>query len=232
MKVVQAPASWGGRAAPRTVDVDSPPRARLVATTTLPTRHGPFSVGVFHHDDDDRDHLVIHRGDVGGHDLLVRVHSECFTGEVLGSLMCDCAAQLDDGLRRIAECGRGLLIYLRQEGRGIGLSAKLRAYALQAEGADTVEANLALGLPVDARRYEAAAAALRMLEVGSIRLLTNNPDKLEQLRHLGIDVRERVATVLAPNEHNLRYLKCKSTRMGHRLALEQAASSSAVVDPT
>jgi 3,4-dihydroxy 2-butanone 4-phosphate synthase/GTP cyclohydrolase II len=196
----------------------------VVARTRLPTRHGQFGMLVFRHVDDPAcDHVVLTMGDLTMGDMaapdpLVRVHSECLTGEVLGSLRCDCAAQLDDALGRIAREGRGVLVYLRQEGRGIGLAAKLNAYALQDRGLDTVEANVALGLPVDGRRYHAAAGILATLGVTSVRLLTNNPDKLASLASLGIAVSERVATVVATTPFNRSYLESKRDKLGHRLS--------------
>src|SRR5262249_44509033 len=149
------------------------------AETDLPTRWGVFRISVVRWGAElDKEHVALQMGDIRGADVLVRVHSECMTSEVLGSLKCDCAEQLDSALHRIARTRRGLLIYLRQEGRGIGLSNKIRAYALQARGLDTVDANRALGLPDDARRYDAAAAVLSHFGVRSIRLMTNNPAKV------------------------------------------------------
>jgi GTP cyclohydrolase II len=152
---------------------------------------------------------------------LVRLHSECLTGDVLGSLRCDCGEQLDAALELIGESDSGVLLYLRQEGRGIGLTNKIRAYALQDTGLDTVEANLALGLPVDDREYVSAAAILRHLGIRQVRLLTNNPLKSHALEEHGITVVERVPLLVPPNPNNIRYLHTKAARMGHCLNLSQ-----------
>jgi GTP cyclohydrolase II len=194
-----------------------PRTAVLVAEAPLPTRHGTLRCSVFHHALDPADHVVVSCGDVRGDDVLVRVHSECLTSEVLGSLRCDCAGQLDAALARIAAAGRGAVVYLRQEGRGIGLANKIRAYALQDRGLDTVDANRALGLPADARRYDAAAAVLARLGVRSIRLLTNNPAKHEALAALGVAVREVLPLVVAATPHSAAYLATKRERMRHAL---------------
>ena len=170
-------------------------------------------------DDPGREHVAIVLGDVRGEDVLVRMHSECMTSEVFGSLKCDCAEQLRAAMDEIQREGRGVLVYLRQEGRGIGLSNKLRAYALQREGLDTVDANDALGLPIDARRYEGAAAMLRQLGVESVRLLTNNPDKVEALASSGIPVRA-VPLVVPASAESLSYLESKRDRMRHQLPRE------------
>lgn len=165
----------------------------IVASTTLPTHHGEFRFLVFrHHDDPSKEHVALVRGDVTGHDVLVRVHSECLTSEVFGSLKCDCASQLDLALIRVACEGRGAVVYLRQDGRGIGLTDEIRAYEREARGLDTIDANRALLLPVDARRYGAAAALLRELGVASVRLMTNSPAKVAALQELGTVVRARV----------------------------------------
>jgi GTP cyclohydrolase II len=184
----------------------------------LPTRHGEFRTLVFHEArDPSKEHVAVIRGDVTGTGVLVRIHSECLTGEVLGSLKCDCGAQLERALESVALAGRGLVVYLRQEGRGIGLGNKLRAYALQAQGLDTVEANLALDLPEDARTYDAAAALLRELGVGSVRLMTNNPRKVRGLEALGVPVVERVPHVVFSHPLSHGYLETKRTRMEHVL---------------
>ena len=154
-------------------------------------------------------------------DVLVRVHSECLTGEVLGSLRCDCRPQLDLALQRVAEVGCGVVVYLRgHEGRGIGLMSKLNAYALQDEGCDTVQANVALGLDVDSRNYVAAAAILRDLGIDRGRLMTNNPRKCEGLSRLGVTVVERVPLTTSPHEENERYLRAKQIWLGHLLGLD------------
>jgi 3,4-dihydroxy 2-butanone 4-phosphate synthase/GTP cyclohydrolase II len=151
----------------------------------------------------------------------VRLHSECLTGDTFGSLRCDCGEQLDAALEQIARAGFGVLLYLRQEGRGIGLANKVRAYALQEQGMDTVDANVALGLPVDGRDYRAAAAVLRALGMDRVRLLTNNPLKREALEGQGVQVAERVPLVMPPNATNLSYLHTKASRMGHFLNLDE-----------
>ena len=160
------------------------------------------------------------RGDVrGGHNVLARVHSECFTGEVLHSLKCDCREQLDQALHRIADAERGVVIYLRQEGRGIGLGNKIRAYALQQQGVDTVDANVKLGFPPDGRRYHVAAEILDLLGVASIALMTNNPEKVAALQKDGVAVALRVPMVINPNDHNRDYLRTKNRRMGHLIEM-------------
>lgn len=166
------------------------------------------------------EHVALVRGAVeAGAPALVRVHSECLTGEVLGSLRCDCRDQLEWALDRIAAEGRGVLVYLRQEGRGIGLGNKVRAYALQADGLDTFDANRRLGFADDLRHYDYAAAMLRHLGVASIELLTNNPRKVEELRQNGIDVKKRVAVPSPVTPHNQSYLAAKKRRSGHLIDL-------------
>jgi len=193
------------------------------ADAEIPTFHGPFRLLVYR-DADAKDgdspnaeeHMAIVRGDVAGaSNVLCRVHSECWTSEVLGSMKCDCREQFEVALERIAAEGTGVLVYLRQEGRGIGLGNKVRAYALQAAGADTVEANLALGFDADARNYDLAAAILADLGVRSIRLLTNNPIKVHDLRSAGVIVSERIAHWVGENQHNAAYLAVKRRKMGH-----------------
>ena len=182
----------------------------------LPTQWGEFDLHGLVDARTGAEHAAMSLGRLDdGAPVLIRVHSECLTGDTLYSLKCDCGAQLEGGLKAIAEAGRGVLLYLRQEGRGIGLVNKIRAYALQQAGADTVEANRLLGLPDDARDYAVAADMLRQLGVGQVRLLTNNPAKVEALRRLGIEVVERVPLHTPPNPHNAGYLKTKSRRMGH-----------------
>jgi GTP cyclohydrolase II len=182
----------------------------------VPTEYGTFRVIVYREANTDVEHCAIVHGDVdGARDLLVRVHSECFTGDVLHSLKCDCRQQLDQALRRIAATDRGAVLYLRQEGRGIGLGNKIRAYALQQQGVDTVDANLRLGFAADARSYEVASDMLRDLNVVSVALLTNNPAKVRALRADGVMVSKRVSMTVEPNEHNQGYLDTKRDRMGH-----------------
>ncbi len=189
---------------------------RRLAGANLPTRYGTFEV--FAYDGAERgEHLALTLGVVDdGEPVLVRAHSECLTGDVLGSARCDCGEQLDVSLRLLQEQGRGVLLYLRQEGRGIGLANKISAYALQEErGLDTVEANLALGLPEDARDYRAAAEMLLDLGVRRARLLTNNPAKVEGLGRHGVEVVERVPLRISPSLSNLGYLRTKREKMGH-----------------
>ncbi len=165
---------------------------------------------------DPREHIAIVRGDVaGGTNVITRVHSECWTSEVLGSLKCDCREQLNAALEKIAAEGTGVIVYLRQEGRGIGLGNKIRAYALQNHGADTVEANLQLGFEPDARSYDIAGAMLADLGVKSVRLLTNNPLKVNGVRAAGVEVAERVSHWVGENQHNAEYLAVKRRKMGH-----------------
>jgi GTP cyclohydrolase II len=198
---------------------------RRYAEANLPTEYGTFRVLVYREGAAGRDgappveHMAITCGDVSGDDVLVRVHSECWTGEVLHSLKCECREQLDVALRSIASEGRGAVFYLRQEGRGIGLGDKIRAYKLQEQGIDTVDANRMLGLPDDTRRYHAAAFMARDLGIRSVRLLTNNPEKVQRLRAEGVPIRERVPVHIEPNEHNVGYLLAKSRRMGHALSI-------------
>jgi 3,4-dihydroxy 2-butanone 4-phosphate synthase / GTP cyclohydrolase II len=189
------------------------------AQTRMPTRHGEFTAYGYRSLIDDSEHLALVYGDISGPEpVLTRVHSECLTGDVFGSQRCDCGPQLDDAMQRVAAAGRGVVVYLRgHEGRGIGLVAKLEAYALQDAGRDTVDANLELGLPADARHYGAASQVLRDLGVSRVRLLTNNPEKAEALADFGITVDARVALAPRPNPHNLRYLRTKRDRMGHQL---------------
>ncbi|MBO0842580.1 MAG: GTP cyclohydrolase II, partial [Nocardioides sp.] len=189
------------------------------AVTRLPTSHGDFTAYGYQTTDDGVEHIALVRGEVSGCDpVLVRVHSECLTGDVFGSQRCDCGPQLEEALARISAAGCGVVVYLRgHEGRGIGLLAKLQAYALQDGGRDTVDANLDLGLPADARHYGAASQILRDLKIDSVRLLTNNPDKVRHLEAYGVEVAERVPLTPRPNDHNLAYLMTKRDRMGHDL---------------
>ncbi|WP_053913420.1 bifunctional 3,4-dihydroxy-2-butanone-4-phosphate synthase/GTP cyclohydrolase II [Streptomyces sp. TP-A0875] len=195
------------------------PTVRREAEVSLPTRHGAFTAYGYRSTVDGVEHVALVHGDLGdGRDVLVRLHSECLTGDVFGSQRCDCGPQLDASLDRIRSEGRGVVVYLRgHEGRGIGLMSKLRAYELQERGRDTLDANLELGLPADARDYGAGARILRDLGVGTVLLLTNNPDKAAALTRHGIDVTERVPMPVQAGEHNLRYLRTKRDRMGHDL---------------
>ncbi len=183
----------------------------------IPTKEGTFQLCLYHNNRDEKEHLALVSGDVAGENVLVRIHSECFTGDVLGSRRCDCGEQLHLAMERIAEEGRGVIVYLRQEGRGIGLLDKLRAYNLQDEGYDTVEANLMLGHQADERNYDIGVAILRDLGVKSVRLLTNNPAKIEALETLGMPVVERVPLIATIHDENRHYLETKARRMNHLL---------------
>ena len=190
----------------------------IPADARLPTSQGNFRIRVFHEETTNLDHVALTLGDMRGPDpVLVRVHSECLTGDAFGSLRCDCGPQLDTALARIQEVGWGCLVYLRQEGRGIGLHAKIQAYNLQDQGADTLDANLLLGHPVDARDYRIAAEILREVGINRVCLLTNNPDKTLQLQSLDIDVIESMPLVTGVSDDNREYLITKAERMGHSI---------------
>lgn len=193
-----------------------------VATSRLPTRHGEFQIHVYRPVDETVEHVAIVKGEMKGQEqVLVRVHSECLTGDILGSLRCDCGEQLDAAMARIAAAGQGAVLYLRgHEGRGIGLANKIRAYQLQDEGRDTVEANLALGLPVDTRDYQVAAQILADLGVKSIRLMTNNPKKMNKLAEYGVRIAERIPMITPHTPHNVAYLRTKQEKLGHFLDFE------------
>tara|TARA_B100001179_G_scaffold171342_1_gene126770 strand:- start:478 stop:1113 length:636 start_codon:yes stop_codon:yes gene_type:complete len=191
----------------------------IPADARLPTEHGDFRIRVFHEDETGLDHVALVLGDMSGPDpVLVRVHSECLTGDAFGSLRCDCGAQLDAALRQIQEVGWGCLVYLRQEGRGIGLHAKIQAYNLQDMGADTIEANLILGHPVDARDYKIASEMLEAVGIDRVCLLTNNPDKIKQLTEHRINVVERMPLVVGVGNDNMEYLATKVEKMGHKIS--------------
>jgi GTP cyclohydrolase II len=201
---------------------DPVPTVTLHAEAGLPTRFGNFNVAVFEVDGSPGEIAALTHGSFDRDALpLVRLHSECLTGDVLGSLRCDCGQQLAEALSLIAAEPSGVLLYLPQEGRGIGLANKIRAYALQEGGLDTVDANLALGLPVDRRDYAAAALILQSLGLRRVRLLTNNPLKSAALERHGIQVVERVPIAVPPNPINRAYLRTKADRMGHLLAFER-----------
>ncbi|MFE9249498.1 bifunctional 3,4-dihydroxy-2-butanone-4-phosphate synthase/GTP cyclohydrolase II [Streptomyces sp. NPDC007088] len=201
------------------------PLVRREARVRLPTEHGEFTAYGYRSTADGVEHVALVHGDLGdGENVLVRVHSECLTGDVFGSLRCDCGPQLAASMRRITEEGRGVVVYLRgHEGRGIGLLSKLRAYELQELGRDTLDANLELGLPADARDYGAGARVLDDLGVRSLRLLTNNPDKSGALTRHGLTVLAREPMPVQAGEDNLRYLRTKRDRMGHELPWLDAA---------
>ena len=184
----------------------------------LPTEHGEFNIRVFHESDTGLDHVALTMGDMTGPEpVLMRVHSECLTGDAFGSLRCDCGPQLDAAMKAIADKGWGVVLYLRQEGRGIGLHAKIQAYHLQDQGADTLDANLMLGLPGDARNYRIASTMLEAIGVSDVCLLSNNPDKAEQLEKYGISVVERMPLVVGIGSSNRDYLQTKVERMGHKI---------------
>jgi GTP cyclohydrolase II len=191
------------------------------AEAEVPTEYGPVRTNVYRVGTSipAEEHVALVVGDVAAEDapVLTRVHSECWTGEVLRSHKCDCRAQLDSALQAIAKAGRGVVVYLRQEGRGIGLGNKVRAYALQNEGADTVEANRLLGFEDDPREYDVAIAILRDLGVARVALMTNNPRKVSGLEAGGIEIAERIALKAEPNPHNADYLAIKAKKLGHAL---------------
>ena len=205
-----------GAPAVATADAPPSPAAGTLVSCKLPTQWGEFDLHGLVDAKTGQEHAAMSLGRLDdGEPVLTRMHSECLTGDTLYSLKCDCGEQLEAGLQAIAKAGRGVLLYLRQEGRGIGLVNKIRAYALQQAGADTVEANRLLGLPDDARDYAIAAELLGHLGVKRVRLLTNNPAKVDALQRLGIEVVERVPLHIEPNAHNRGYLQTKSRRMGH-----------------
>ncbi len=191
---------------------------RLVAMAELPTRFGQFHIVAFENNRDGKEHVAITKGDViGASNVPVRLHSECLTGDVMGSLRCDCRDQLEAALKKIGRMEKGVVLYLRQEGRGIGLTNKIRAYSLQDEGLDTVEANLALGFRDDERDYAVAAHMLMSLQIQSVQLMTNNPKKIDQLKRNGIQVNGRIPHIMEPNEHNRFYLETKAAKSGHMI---------------
>lgn len=189
-----------------------------IAESILPTQFGEFRISVYNAADG-KEHVVLSMGDLKGEPPLIRIHSECLTGDALFSLRCDCGAQLEAALEKISEEGRGAVLYLRQEGRGIGLGNKIRAYALQDRGADTVEANHQLGFPADAREYSLAIELLKCLDLCHIKLMTNNPRKFDALKAAGIEVVERIALESGRNPHNAKYLDAKRAKLGHWLTL-------------
>jgi len=192
---------------------------RHVATASLPTQHGPFVIHAYESLIDGQAHVALVRGDIGeGADVMVRVHSKCLTGDVFHSTRCDCGPQLDAAMQRIAAEGRGVLLYLHQEGRGIGLANKIRAYELQDQGYDTVEANERLGFKPDQRDYGIGAQILRDLGVRTMRLLTNNPRKFIGLEGYGLSVAESLPLEVLPSEFTRRYLKTKKEKLGHKLS--------------
>jgi GTP cyclohydrolase II len=191
---------------------------RIEAIADLPTRFGEFHIVAFSNSLDDKEHVAIFKGDIlNAENVPVRLHSECLTGDVMGSYRCDCRDQLEHALKKVNKMGTGIVLYLRQEGRGIGLTNKIRAYSLQDQGLDTVEANVALGFRDDERDYKIAAEMLKALKVNSVRLMTNNPKKIEQLKLHGITINERLPHILPTNKHNRAYLKTKVAKSGHMI---------------
>ncbi|WP_306320699.1 MULTISPECIES: bifunctional 3,4-dihydroxy-2-butanone-4-phosphate synthase/GTP cyclohydrolase II [unclassified Streptomyces] len=207
----------------------SEPTVKREATVQLPTAFGEFTAYGYRSTVDGVEHVALVHGEIGdGEEVLARIHSECLTGDVFHSLRCDCGPQLEESMRRIVDEGRGVVVYLRgHEGRGIGLVSKLRAYELQEQGRDTLDANLELGLPADARDYAAGAQILGDLGVRSLRLMTNNPDKTDALTRHGLKVTAREPMPVTAGEHNLRYLRTKRDRMGHDLPWLDASAASA-----
>lgn len=190
--------------------------AKRVIETKMPTKYGDFNIYGFVNEETGEHHVALVKGEVNkDKPVLVRVHSECLTGDALGSKRCDCGEQYDAAMKRIAEEGNGVLLYMRQEGRGIGLINKLKAYALQDKGIDTVDANLMLGFPADMRKYDVAASILKNIGVKKMRLMTNNPEKIKALEEFGLEVVERVPIIMNHNEKNEFYLRTKKERMHH-----------------
>jgi GTP cyclohydrolase II len=191
---------------------------KVFASAALPTRYGQFRIVAFVNNRDGKEHIAIVQGDVTGKKgVLTRIHSECLTGDVFGSLKCDCGPQLDRALEEIAQDEVGLILYMRQEGRGIGLANKVKAYSLQDGGMDTVEANRHLGFDDDLRDYEISAEMIKLLGVESIELMTNNPSKVDGLKAFGVEVTGRRALKMTPNPHNYLYLETKRLKSGHLL---------------
>lgn len=194
---------------------------RIVALADLPSKYGFFKIIGIENNKDGKDHIMIVKGDIaGGDNILTRLHSSCLTGDALGSLRCDCGDQLRNSLFMMEKEGQGVLLYMQQEGRDIGLTNKIRTYMVQDKGMDTVDANTYLGFGPDERQYELAAAMLKKLEVRSVRLLTNNPHKIEELEKFGVLIKERISLEITPNKFNLVYLQTKKERFGHLLSLE------------
>jgi GTP cyclohydrolase II len=194
---------------------------KVDAVAQLPTRFGAFAIIVFSNNRDGKEHVaLVHGNPMGQRDVPTRMHSECLTGDIMGSLRCDCRDQLEASLKELAQGPYGVLLYLRQEGRGIGLTNKIRAYALQEHGLDTVEANLALGFRDDERDYAVAAHMIKSLNLESVELMTNNPAKIAGLTQYGISVSGRLPLVMPANDHNRFYLQTKARKSGHAIELE------------
>ncbi|MBI2019218.1 GTP cyclohydrolase II [Candidatus Daviesbacteria bacterium] len=189
-----------------------------IAQATLPTKFGIFQISIFK-SKDNLEHAALIKGKNFDKEVLVRIHSQCLTGDTFSSLRCDCREQLQQSLKKISRARNGVLIYLNQEGRGIGLTNKIRAYALQENGLDTVTANEQLGFAADQRNYKIAAQILKKLNINQINLLTNNPDKVNQLRQLGVNIKKCLSLEIAPNKTNNTYLKTKKYKMNHKLNL-------------
>jgi 3,4-dihydroxy 2-butanone 4-phosphate synthase/GTP cyclohydrolase II len=205
-------------------NIFDPIKSQLVvhreACASIPTEFGDYQLCLYTNNRDNKEHLAMIKGNViGKENLPVRVHSECFTGDVMGSMRCDCGEQLNESMQMIAHYGVGMVIYLRQEGRGIGLAQKLLAYNLQDQGYDTVDANLALGHQADEREYSIVPLILNDWEIKSIKLITNNPHKIDSLTALGVNVVERIAIEIPSNPDNINYLKTKANRMNHQLSI-------------
>jgi len=198
------------------------PAIEHIASSLLPTRHGSFHIHVYRSHDDGIEHVALIKGDLKGQErVLARAHSECLTGDVFGSMRCDCGEQLDAAMAMIAQAGLGVIVYMRgHEGRGIGLGNKILAYQLQDQGRDTVEANLDLGLPVDTRNFQVAVRILEHLGVESVRLITNNPGKLKKLADHGLKIVERIPVQTKHTPHNIAYLRAKQQKLGHLLDFE------------
>nr|HPN12858.1 GTP cyclohydrolase II [Spirochaetota bacterium] len=212
------------RKCPNRLDCDGCPDdicVKIVSVAEFPSDYGSFRIIGFVNNKDDKDHTIVLKGQIGdGEDILTRIHSSCLTGDALGSRRCDCGPQLHESLRLIEDEGRGIVLYHMEEGRGIGLVNKLRAYALQDHGLDTVDANTILGFMPDERDYRVPAEMLKKAGVKSVRLMTNNPDKVAQLERYGIRVTERVHNELPSQEHDSRYMKTKKERFGHILNID------------
>jgi len=198
--------------------IDVKTQVNDLVQTPLPTEHGEFILHYYSNSIDNKEHIALVKGDVSHKEQVpVRIHSECFTGDVLGSRRCDCGEQLAMAMQLINDAGFGVLIYLRQEGRGIGLLKKLQAYNLQDQGMDTVDANIHLGYLADEREYSIAASILESLQIKSIQLLTNNPKKIDDLKKLGINVQGRIPVEVIAHHDNVDYLKTKAKKMAHML---------------
>lgn len=190
-----------------------------IAAATLPTSYGIFQIRIYKSLEDNLEHAVLLSNQKIKEPALVRIHSQCLTGEVFTSLRCDCRDQLRESLKKIAQTKNGILIYLNQEGRGIGLANKIKAYALQEKGFDTVQANEQLGFAADPRTYEVAAQILKDLDICQINLLTNNPDKISQMENFGITIKKIIPLEIAPNQIDTDYLRTKKYKLGHKLKL-------------